>query len=345
MGDALILGSPSVLVAWAHAFVREAANLADNPLDVRVLDLHDDTEILTDRDSGPERLFLSNFPGPALIAKVRAGAIPVLALIDDPTDSVRFLQQQAKVSVTEALRALTLAHTIDRALFDNASVMIVHRGLAIDAAELIDLILQCLGIRLGADALRGLKERHVRAGDASQLEDMLAKNVPEWAPLEDQSSYFSADEAALVAQVLAPIVHFAFEIHPPSVVWSQKLFYLGDKPNEPPAVITDITGGARNLFYGPYLYLPPGRYRGSFVVGLSKDTRNMPFVLKVVQSAGQSILAEAHWNSPGEGIFQGGFDFNHLASDQAIEILLRNNEGAIEGRVALVHVSFDLQED
>jgi hypothetical protein len=94
MSDSLVVGAPGVLAAWVHPLVREAAGLATNAPEIRVLDRHDDAEFLGVEDVSQDRVFLCNFPSPSLIAKVAAGAVPTLALLDEPADVVRFVRQQ-----------------------------------------------------------------------------------------------------------------------------------------------------------------------------------------------------------------------------------------------------------
>ena len=213
------------------------------------------------------------------------------------------------------------------------------------ADDIIDLILDCLRIELSEALLTSLKERHTNFGAAEQLEDVLKANVREWAPIDELPNLISQEHASLIAQALSPLLHFAFEERPPSVIWPQKLFMYGDKPSEPPPVVIEVTGGARTILFGPYLFLPPGRYRVSFVIGFSDDTRGMPFMIKAVQHFGQTTVAQARWISPAGGIFEGVFEMTHALSNEAIEILLRSDEGAIEGRMALVQIAFDLLGD
>lgn len=342
MSDSLVIGGPGVLAAWVHALVREAATLARNAPEIRMLDRQDDAEFLGAGDASADRIFLCNFPSSSLVAKVEAGAVPTLALLDEPIDAVRYVKHQSNWSFEDVLRACALAHTVDRALYENASVLIIHRGMELEAPEAIGLILQCLGLELDAEALKGLEERHAGQGRGLRLEELLSKNVEEWMPLEEAPKHMTEDEAAIVSQVLAPTVHYAFDAKPPKIVWSQKLFFFGDKPNEKAPIVSELIGGARTIVYGPYLYLPPGRYRVSFVLGFSDDTKGMPFVMKAVQMFGQSTVAEARCIAPGGGIYEGSFEMAHVRSNEAIEMILRNDEGAIEGRVALVQVGFDL---
>ena len=342
MSDALIVGAPSVLASWAHALAREAANLRNPPLEIRTLDRLDDAEFLGSADSGPDRLFLSSFPSTSLIGKVAARAVPTLAVMDEPIDSVRYMKLQSKWPMIEVLRAQTLSHSIDRALYRNDSVFILHRGADMQPAELIDVVLDCLGIKLDKQTVDGLKARHTQQGAATTLEEMLKRNVPEWAPIDELASSLPKDEAELVAQILTPLVHFAFDERPPRIIWPQKVFVFGDKPDEPPPVVTDVTGGARTMFYGPYFYLPPERFRVSFVIGYSDETRGMPFMFLAVQQLGQSVIARARWTSPGGGIFEGNFELAIALSNEPVEIVFRSDEGAIEGKVAMVQVGFDL---
>jgi hypothetical protein len=345
MSDSLVVGGPGVLAAWVHSLVREAAGLTTNAPEIRVLDRQDDTEFLGDDDASPDRIFLCNFPSPSLIAKVAAGAVPTLALLDEPSDMVRFVRQQSNQSFEDVLRVCALSQTINRALHNNESVLIIHRGIEIDPGELIDLVVQSLNLRLDDEVLRALKQRLTEQGTATSLEDMLSRSVSGWTPQTEIASHLTPEQAATVSQALAPLVHFAFDDRPPSVVWPPRIFLSADMPDQPLPVVLELTGGARTLFYGPYLYLPPGYYRVSFVVGFSQHVRQMPFVMKATQLYGQSTLAQARWVAPGGGIFEGSFTMKHLLSNETIELVLRNDEGAIAGRIALVQISFDLIAD
>ena len=79
MSDALVVGSPGVLTAWAYALVRQAASLATNAPEVRTLDRFDDAEFLGAGDADPDRIFLSNFQSQSLVEKGAAGSAPTLS--------------------------------------------------------------------------------------------------------------------------------------------------------------------------------------------------------------------------------------------------------------------------
>jgi len=128
------------------------------------------------------------------------------------------------------------------------------------------------------------------------------------------------------------------------VIWPREFFFFGDTPNTPVPVMVDLTGGARVISYGPYAFLPPGSYRVTFLVGLSDDSRSMPFSFLAIQHQGATTVAQARWKSPGGGIFEGSFQLEHVFCNEPLEIVLRCEEGAIEGRLALVQISFELLE-
>ena len=115
-----------------------------------------------------------------------------------------------------------------------------------------------------------------------------------------------------------------------------------DDRNTPAALVTDLTGGARILYYGPYLYLPAGAWKARMMVGFSAGARSMPFSVDVY--AGQDPLAIATMVPESKGVYHAAFRFEHHLPDIPIEVRLRTDRGAIEGRVALGRVEFTADE-
>ena len=116
------------------------------------------------------------------------------------------------------------------------------------------------------------------------------------------------------------------------IVWPTKVFFSGDNPDSPAPLAADLTGGARILYYGPYLHLPAGRWTARMLVGFSAGSRGTPFSIEVY---GSKLLARATMVPQAKGIFTASFKFSNDAPYDAIEIRVRTDRGAIEGQFAL----------
>jgi hypothetical protein len=87
--DSIVLGSPSVLSTWVFELVREVCALIPERAATRVVDRNDLVESQSS-DSAPSVVYLSQFPSSSLLAKCGEGAAPILLLLDEPVDAVRY---------------------------------------------------------------------------------------------------------------------------------------------------------------------------------------------------------------------------------------------------------------
>jgi hypothetical protein len=133
---AIALGPPSVLSTWAFDLLREVCALIPNRSAIRAIDREDPLE--PDGDRVP-LIYLSHFPSAPLMAECGKGTAPILLCLDDPVDSVRYLQRSSNVSVVEALRLQTAAASSCAQLRCNPRVLILHRLADAPTGELLGL--------------------------------------------------------------------------------------------------------------------------------------------------------------------------------------------------------------
>ena len=151
--DAIALGPPSVLSTWAFDLLREVCALIPNRAAIRAIDREDPLE--PDGDRVP-LIYLSHFPSPPLLAECGKGTAPILLCLDDPVDSVRYLQRSSNVSVVEALRLQTAAASSCAQLRGNPRVLILHRLADAPTRELLDAILDHFGLELAPEQYQAL---------------------------------------------------------------------------------------------------------------------------------------------------------------------------------------------
>jgi hypothetical protein len=112
---------------------------------------------------------------------------------------------------------------------------------------------------------------------------------------------------------------------------------LGDKPNVVAPVAIDVTGRARIIFYGPYLHLPQGQWKARVLIGFSQDIGGMPFTIEAYST---ELLGKARIFAAHGGIFEFEFEARVTTPHEPIEVRIMSEQGAIEGHMGLVSISF-----
>src|SRR5262249_36975061 len=279
---------------------------------------------------------LSQYPSPSLAGTIRNSLIPVIAFLDDPIDSVRYLKESTHCSFLEALRAQTAAATICGALFGNSSVLLINRSAGGTAGGVGGRILDQLGLAKTI-ASKFIEQFAGEAGAASwPLERTLSRRVVGYAA-PGKASSITAEEAAVIDQVLSPMTLMAVHHDVEPISWPSSVFLYGDRPNERAPLVADVTGAARVIFYGPYFHLPPGRWQVQIVLGFSHDIFGTPFSIEV---HGSELVAKTVVKPDGGGIFRGSFAMSQARPQDPLELRIRNEEGAIEGRIGLARARF-----
>jgi len=190
--DSVVLGSLSVLSAWAFELVREVCALIPERAATRIVDRNDPAESHSG-ETAPSFVYLSQFPSSSLLAKCAEGAAPILLLLDDPIDAVRYLRHLSRCSVIEALRLQTAATASYAQLRGHNRVLLFHRLARLPTRDIIDLILSHLGLELSAGQRDALRENRLgSAGPDAGLESSLQACVDGYERLEDARAEFTA---------------------------------------------------------------------------------------------------------------------------------------------------------
>jgi hypothetical protein len=333
---ALILGTPSIIGTWGLDLLRDAAAAMEPPLEVRLLEKLDE---IGPEEAWPRSLYLTQFPSASVLSIIESERMPVVAFLDEACDATAYIRRSSGCSFVEALRSATSGAVANRALLHAKTALVVRRSRSGPPNELIDKLFNHLMMRLPAEASNAIKQKYCGSVlGASTLEGCL-QGVSSYKPLGEWSNELSSEEAAIVEQVLAPLLLMAFQEECVPVKWPCGVFLSADRPNEPAPIVANVTGAARNIYYGPFFHLPPGTYRARLVAGFSKSAIRSHFSAEV---CGSTSLAKARFQPRDQGVFQGDFLVIHKVPQDAVEVRFRNDEGAIEGQVGLAWVEFQL---
>jgi hypothetical protein len=340
--DSIVLGSPSVLSSWVFELLREVCAQIPERASTRLVDRNDLVETPSG-ETAPSFVYLSQFPSPSLLAKCGEGAAPILLLLDDPVDAVRYLRRVSRCSVVEALRLQTAATASYAQLRGHNRMLIFHRLAKLPTRDIIELILNHLGLELSARERDALSQNRVGSdGPDAGLESSLQACVDGYERLEDARARFTTKENATIGGVLGPLIQMSFRDSAENIIWPIETFLSGDRPDTPASLVADLTGGARILYYGPYFYLPSGSWKVRMTVGFSAGALRTPFSVEVY---GGRLLAHATMVPEAKGVFHASFDLVHGDALQPVEVRLRTDRGAIEGRVALGNVEFSRRQE
>lgn len=326
--DVIVVGAPGVLSAWGFDFVRVVATQIANAK-ICVVDRTDEVEEVP-AGSGRPRLFcLSQYPSPSLISLIRTARLRVIAFLDEPVDSVRYMRDTLACTFIEALRAQTAAATVYGALYDNRSAILINRSIGGTTGTVAALMLGHLDVGIDADAMKTLTEKFLLP-----LEAALSRHVAGYIP-PGKSPSISSDETTVIGQVLEPMMSMAIRGAAEPICWPASVFLYGDLPNNRAPPTAELTGPARIIFYGPYFHLPAGRWQVRMILTFSEDVFGTPFSVEVY---GSSLVAKALVRPKGEGTYQATFSMVHENPQDALELRICNAEGAIEGRISLSEV-------
>ncbi len=336
--DAIVISGSSVLGQWVSDLVREACVRATPPVDVEIAD-RDQAPADLGRVEGARRTLIVTHPGRRIADAVAGTTIPVVAVLDDPVDSVRFTKAAAGTDVLNALRLSTSCAAANHVLPNNSAVTLVHRAFQGSALEIVALVVEHLRLDLEPINLQALIEAFAGPIDAPwRLETALERRVPHYVRLDHLADTITADEAMLARQVLSPMVLGAISHDIGIITWPSKVFLSGDKPNEVAPAVADVTGAARIIYYGPYFHLPPGTWQVRLLLAFSMEARGTPFRLTFY--CDNKAIAKVLLRPSDGGAFEGTFTMQHHDPEHNIEVHFMNDEGTIEGHMALGQVTF-----
>jgi hypothetical protein len=345
MTEALVVGGCGVLGVWVKRLVEQAIRLngRDGKL-VRTLERLEPIEGLPSDDGPIELISFCEFPHFSCVSAIEQGTFPILAVIDEPVDMARYFTQSG-VHFIEAVRACSLSMSLNRSLFDRHNVFLITRGDSGSVQSIISGLLTFLEIALDRNQLDELMKSMGLSDSNSTLEAALEQSVERYVPLTEIKDHLSNEQVEIAAQCLSPLVYYVWEEAPPSIVWSYKVLHSTDMQGGSLPLALDLTGGARDLTYGPYICLPPRKYKVSLTVGFTKEVIGTRFRTRAVQLFGDRTIAEGFFAVPSAGIFLASLIMDKNISHEPIEILLSIAEGAIDGRISLAKIEIDLLEN
>ncbi|MEZ5817637.1 MAG: hypothetical protein R3D44_11175 [Hyphomicrobiaceae bacterium] len=334
IGD-VVIGPHSGLTRWVFDVVTRLAELAGRP--VRVVDRHDPIRL----EVGERPVFLTHYPSAAVIEAIERRSVTVTLVMEDSLDSVTYLRSALSKSVLEIVRALTATSVANLAIAAAEDVLFIDRGSERAIGEHVARLARQLGIDLGQISLADSGLTHGLDPVASTEALLAARGDHYAAPVRLGRSGAIDAEMMVAVDVVDPLLAFARGDFLRPVVWPTSVFKAYDRPDEPARKAIEVAGPARNIYYGPYFYLPPARYRVEVILDFSDEISDVPFVLEM---HGVTWLTKAKIEERRSGHYRGYFFFDHTNSEASVEIRLRNDRAVAKGSLSLIEMLFFVQQ-
>lgn len=328
LADAVI-GAHGSFADWVFVLVQELAAAAHRI--VRRVDRFDALDFVTN----PCPVLLSNYPSAQLVDAIERGDVRVLFVAEPPIETLTFMRRTMGISTLDAIRSQTASAVGNLVIGRSPFSRVLESNSTRSIAQIVDLIATHFELEITYQHRQqiafGAQPDHCR----SKAQD-LPGAVDELTP-EHSLGLRDRDVNQICQDVLEPLLAMACYGAARPVVWPTEVFTFADSPTSLPPANAAIVGPSRNLFYGPYFYLPPSRYRVEAQLLFSKEVEAIPFALEI--HAG-NWLARALIKEGRPGRFRGSFCCHHYDAATAVEIRLRNVQPIESGSLSLVEILF-----
>jgi hypothetical protein len=307
-----VIGFPGSFAAWGLECLRQILQSSGYTTRLMPLDLpppgpHD---TMADTDTAVCVLFGH---GPVV---VQTGIVPLrtIVFLDAPARSFRELLSNGADPV-DAARMLTATLAPLASVLSEDGVLLVQRTVEMDPA-----------------ATQAAIASHVSA--VLTLPSALAAVCPPVGTSEPPPALLG-QALTLLRQTVTPLENFVIRRARDPIVWPLACFYSGDYPNELASPFIEVAGRARILYYGPYFYLPCGRWRADVQIIVSGNMHDTKLAVNVY--AGEQ-LARHEFKPAQGGLLQASLPFIVEQTRKQIEVHVLLQEGAIEGYLGLKQV-------
>lgn len=289
--------------------------------------------------TGDRPILLTNYPSAQLLDAIERDDVRVLFLAEASPLTFRFMETAMNVRFVDSLRSQTASAIANLAIGRSRYSRVLERGDGRTLESLVRLISSHMELGFSAEVGADIAGRAAGGlGAQVRIEDVLGAGPDDGL---EGSQPLTGNEW-LGQEILDPLISMARGNAVRPIVWPTGIFTFSDAPELLPPADPEITGPSRVLYYGPYLYLPPARYRVEVFLVFSDEIKAVPFVLEV---HAESWLAKARIEERQPGRFRGFFHLDHYDATSAVEIRLRNETPVVSGRLSLVELLFFVEPE
>jgi hypothetical protein len=304
----IAIGPPSPVTQWGVHVLRGVLEKSVGHFEVVARNRYQDLRQVWSPDSEGNFLLLFDNPDSTIIASLPAAAM--VAFIEDPSEVVAYSARERKLPWQDCLRMTSLVFSSLHELYLRPDTLLLKRSPELRTEDVVSDICRHLAIP-------------IPEGFTGSFEEDLLRHLP----LAEGRS-FDAPETA-TETVCTAYRSLLFKKPMNLMHWPPELFF-----GEWQRII--LTGPGRFLFHGPYLHLPPGRWRTNLRFGVEHNIGGNSLTVDVFCG---EILARGEARLPKAGQFETSLDFTVTEAVAPLECRVKLNEGAIHGRLQIHRVT------
>jgi hypothetical protein len=282
------------------------------------------------KDRGDRSIvFTSDLPDVALSHFLLANGLPTVVFLDDPRDAVYWAIASRNLDPENAIRFSTRTFASMAEPFTNHDALIIRRWKTTDVPEIVRAVALHIG-GAGNDEETDSSMQRLAGADAAKGSPSLADNLKaHGAHISTFVNQLDLPEESkrLIDKSIAGYRPLFEGKWPSRISWPVELFFTSD--SYPAFLPLDITGPARYLIYGPYMYLPCGRWNAEIVFEIIDNVSGLKAIADVVID---DVVVQGIIRMPSQGIFSYLLPFEVLDPQRQIELRLAMDKGAIEGK-------------
>jgi hypothetical protein len=325
----LSIGLPSRFAELCDAVATQLVTAALGPADLVYADTLEEAGLAAIRSQSRHLIIAARLPIEQLRSALAASEMPFLVVFDDPRLALQHLVARRGLEWNHATRAVanSCAAILQCAVMPGAVILradCAGRAMAEIAVALAD------ALRLPIDPERAAQCADAFGGFAPA--GMQAEFDPWWESVGQEQRKLADGALAAYADYFAGGQLGEF-------VWRRELFFLGDDPHRLVGPTADLAGAVRNLVFGPYIALPPGRWSATVSLAVSREAADMNFRVEVLAGAQCACLGSANTLPDSRGLSFATLEFNiDRLTEQPISLRAANLRPVAGGRFAFGNV-------
>jgi hypothetical protein len=232
------------------------------------------------RSNGAHLVMGTRKPDERLQAAIAETHTRFLVALDDPCEAVADIVAETNAPLRMATRAVANSCPLIMRFAALPEALTLYAAAAMaDPEGTVRKIADHFGISLTADDVGGIVDELSGASRDAGTTDV----ARDWTARIPETGHKMVDGA------LSGYREYFTGGTLGQLVWARDLFILVSDPSRGPTEPLDVSGGARYLWFGPYIDLPSGSWTAHVVLGFSPETAGHSFVVDAF--AGRQLAA------------------------------------------------------
>jgi hypothetical protein len=291
-------------------------------------------------------LITTDRPDTALSYMLITSGFPILAFFDGPDDALLNAVISDGHALPEAIRFCSQYFSCLLGCVGSEHVRIFGGDYyKVKVLDLVGAVVSAMGLEVDAVVATQVATQLLAQDDLrsdATVADVIRRrfNGETLANLAGQR--LSASEWGLVDWFVANYGPMLTGRECETMEWPRELFFA-DTRGSAGGMDVEMIGGARHIFWGPYLHLPIGNWRARIQFEVAGNFSGNEIEVDVCMALAQVTRGNA--TLPVQGYFEFGLDFTAANTNAPIEIRVRLVKAAIEGRFVLRSVTLEPATD